>query len=85
MGPDSAVDVLYRRELNTSPGRRTELVELYRREHANPYLAAERGYIDDVIDPATTRTRPDPEPRDAGDQATGNPGPQTRQHPPVNL
>ena len=55
MGPDSAVDHLYRRELSSTPGRRAELVELYRREYANPYLAAERGYIDDVIEPATTR------------------------------
>jgi acetyl-CoA carboxylase carboxyltransferase component len=55
MGPDSAVDLLYRRELSATPGRRAELVDLYRREYANPYLAAERGYIDDVIEPATTR------------------------------
>jgi acetyl-CoA carboxylase carboxyltransferase component len=55
MGPDSAVDLLYRRELSAMPGRRPDLVEQYRREYANPYLAAERGYIDDVIDPGTTR------------------------------
>ena len=38
-----------------TPERRAELVELYRQDYANPYLAAERGYIDDVIDPASTR------------------------------
>lgn len=56
MGPDSAVDVLYAGQLaGASPGRRAELVESYRKDYANPYLAAERGYIDDVIEPATTR------------------------------
>ena len=56
MGPDSAVDLLYRAELaGAPPGRRAELVELYKEANANPYLAAERGYIDDVIDPADTR------------------------------
>ena len=56
MGPDSAVDVLYARQLKGAPPeRRAELVERYRQDYANPYLAAERGYIDDVIDPASTR------------------------------
>jgi acetyl-CoA carboxylase carboxyltransferase component len=56
MGPESAVDLLYRRELANAPAeRRSELVHLYKEVHANPYLAAERGYIDDVIDPASTR------------------------------
>jgi acetyl-CoA carboxylase carboxyltransferase component len=56
MGPDSAVDLLHRAELASAPpGRRAELVELYKEANANPYLAAERGYIDDVIDPAQTR------------------------------
>ncbi len=45
-----------RRQLaGATPERRAELVELYRQDYANPYLAAERGYIDDVIDPASTR------------------------------
>jgi acetyl-CoA carboxylase carboxyltransferase component len=58
MGPQGAVDIVYRRELAESadPGpRRAELVEEYTERFANPYLAAERGYIDDVIDPADTR------------------------------
>ena len=56
MGPESAVDLLYHRDLADAPaGRREELVGLYRETHANPYLAAERGFIDDVIDPASTR------------------------------
>jgi len=56
MGPESAVEVMYRAELAGAPsGRRAELVELYKQANANPYLAAERGYVDAVIDPADTR------------------------------
>jgi acetyl-CoA carboxylase carboxyltransferase component len=58
MGPQGAVDIVYRRELaeTTDPlARRAELVEEYTERFANPYLAAERGYVDDVIDPAETR------------------------------
>ncbi|MGH9106964.1 MAG: acyl-CoA carboxylase subunit beta [Acidimicrobiales bacterium] len=55
-GPESAVDLLYGAELAEAPqGRRTELVELYKQANANPWVAAERGYIDDVIEPASTR------------------------------
>jgi acetyl-CoA carboxylase carboxyltransferase component len=58
MGPQGAVEILYRRELAEAAdpvARRTELVEDYTARYANPYLAAERGYVDDVIDPADTR------------------------------
>jgi acetyl-CoA carboxylase carboxyltransferase component len=58
MGPQGAVDIVYRRELATSTdaaSRRAQLVEEYTERFANPYLAAERGYVDDVIDPAETR------------------------------
>jgi acetyl-CoA carboxylase carboxyltransferase component len=58
MGPQAAVEIVYRRELAESPDplrRRAELVEDYTERYANPYVAAERGYIDDVIDPADTR------------------------------
>jgi len=58
MGPQPAVEIIYRRELAETDdpvARRTELVEEYTERHANPYEAAERGYIDDVIDPAITR------------------------------
>ena len=58
MGPQGAVDIVYRRELATSSDpvpRRAQLVEEYTERFANPYLAAERGYVDDVIDPADTR------------------------------
>jgi len=58
MGPQGAVDIVYRRELAESADRgtrRAELVDEYTEKFANPYLAAERGYVDDVIDPADTR------------------------------
>jgi len=58
MDPQGAVDFLHRRELagrRDAAARRAELVEEYRARHLNPYLAAERGYVDDVIDPADTR------------------------------
>ncbi len=58
MGPQGAVEIVYRRELADSPdavARRSELVEEYTERYANPYVAAERGFVDDVIDPADTR------------------------------
>ena len=58
MGPQGAVEIVYRRELVDSPDpatRRAELVEDYAERYANPYVAAERGYVDAVIDPAETR------------------------------
>ena len=60
MGPQGAVEILHRRELAESENpqaRRDELVEDYIERYANPYIAAERGYIDDVIDPAETRRK----------------------------
>jgi acetyl-CoA carboxylase carboxyltransferase component len=58
MGPQGAVEILYRRDLAAAadpPARRAELVEEYTERYANPYVAAERGYVDDVISPADTR------------------------------
>ncbi|HYA57527.1 MAG TPA: acyl-CoA carboxylase subunit beta [Thermoplasmata archaeon] len=62
MGADGAVNILFRRELEQGTPeeqalRREHLMSQYRAEYLNPYLAAERGYIDDVIDPAETRAR----------------------------
>ncbi len=60
MGPDGAVAVLYRRELEASEdpaALKKELVKVYRDEIANPYIADEKGYIDEVIDPAVTRQK----------------------------
>jgi acetyl-CoA carboxylase carboxyltransferase component len=58
MGPQGAVEVVHRRELARSEDpvqRRQELVDEYIDRYANPYIAAERGFVDDVIDPADTR------------------------------
>jgi acetyl-CoA carboxylase carboxyltransferase component len=60
MGPQGAVEIVYRRELQQAAdptARRAQLVAEYTEKYANPYLAAERGFIDDVIDPADTRIR----------------------------
>ncbi len=60
MGPQGAVEILYRRELQTAAdpdARRAELVDEYTERFANPFVAAERGYVDDVIDPADTRRK----------------------------
>ncbi len=60
MGPKGAVNVLYREELaeaDDPDARRQELIDEYREEFANPYSAADRGFIDDVIEPAETRAR----------------------------
>jgi acetyl-CoA carboxylase carboxyltransferase component len=60
MGPQGAVEIVYRRELQQAAdpvARRAELIAEYTEKYANPYAAAERGYVDDVIDPAETRTK----------------------------
>ena len=60
MGPEGAVNILSRRELQkaTEPqALRAEKVEDFRRRFANPYVAAERGYVDAVIEPRETRPR----------------------------
>jgi len=60
MGPQGAVEIVYRRELQQAAdpiARRAELVQEYTEKYATPYAAAERGYIDDVIDPAETRQK----------------------------
>jgi propionyl-CoA carboxylase beta chain len=58
MGPEGAVNIVFRRELADAAdadARRAELIADYRETFANPYVAAERGYIDDVIEPRRTR------------------------------
>jgi len=60
MGPEGAVSILYKRELQKAedPKRlKKELAAKYRHEVANPYIADEKGYIDEVIDPADTRKK----------------------------
>jgi acetyl-CoA carboxylase carboxyltransferase component len=58
MGPQGAVNIIFRKEIETAAEpetRRAELIEEYTERFANPYIAAERGYVDDVIDPRDTR------------------------------
>jgi acetyl-CoA carboxylase carboxyltransferase component len=60
MGPDGAVNIIFRQELAEAQDpdkRRAELVAEYREKFANPYIAASRGFIDDVIEPRETRPR----------------------------
>ncbi|HSS74369.1 MAG TPA: acyl-CoA carboxylase subunit beta [Gaiellaceae bacterium] len=57
MGPEGAVNIVFRRELEVGmdAARREELISDYKARFANPYVAAERGYVDDVIEPRRTR------------------------------
>ncbi len=60
MGPESAVNVVFRKDLAAAADPdtcRAELIRRYRAELANPFVAASRGYLDDVIDPAESRAR----------------------------
>jgi propionyl-CoA carboxylase beta chain len=60
MGPEGAVNIIYRRDIASSPTpeeRRAKLIGDYKAHFANPYAAAERGYIDDVIIPHETRPK----------------------------
>jgi len=60
MGPEGAVNIIARTEIKEAEdpeARRAELLEDYRDKFANPYVAASRGYIDDVIEPHETRPR----------------------------
>jgi propionyl-CoA carboxylase beta chain len=58
MGPDAAVNIIFRNQLQSAEDRealRAQLVQDYKERFASPYAAAERGYLDDVIDPRETR------------------------------
>lgn len=60
MGPEGAVNIIFRKEIAAveDPDKhRAELVEEYRKKFAHPYIAASRGYIDDIIEPRYTRPR----------------------------
>jgi propionyl-CoA carboxylase beta chain len=60
MGPEGAVNIIFRQEItesDDSEARRDALVEEYREKFANPYVAAARGYVDDIIEPSDTRPR----------------------------
>jgi propionyl-CoA carboxylase beta chain len=60
MGPEGAVNILYKRELDAAAdpaALRAERVEEFRQKFANPYVAASRGFVDAVIKPRQTRSR----------------------------
>lgn len=60
MGPDGAVNIIFRNEITKAENKaetHKKLLEDYRAEFATPYKAAERGFVDDVIEPSTTRQR----------------------------
>ncbi len=60
MGPDGAANIIFKKEIDESAdpaATRKDKIEEYKRNFANPYKAAARGYVDDVIDPAETRAR----------------------------
>jgi acetyl-CoA/propionyl-CoA carboxylase carboxyl transferase subunit len=60
MGPQGAVNILYSDELDEADdpeARREELIDEYREEFANPYTAADKGFVDDVLEPPQTRPR----------------------------
>src|SRR5881296_1950534 len=60
MGSEGAVNVIFRKEIQQAAdpqAKRKELIAEYERRFANPYIAAERGYVDAVIEPADTRPR----------------------------
>jgi propionyl-CoA carboxylase beta chain len=60
MGPEGAVNIIHRRDISHSPTpeeRRAKLIDDYKARFANPYTAAERGYIDDVLIPHETRPK----------------------------
>jgi len=60
MGPEGAVDIVYKRELSKAANKeeeRQKLIEQFRDRFANPYVVAERGYVDAVIQPRETRKK----------------------------
>lgn len=60
MGPDGAANIIFRKEIAGAEdpvSARNQKIDEYRDKFSNPYVAASRGYVDDVIDPATTRIR----------------------------
>jgi acetyl-CoA carboxylase carboxyltransferase component len=60
MGPEGAVNVVFRHEISKAEdpvATKVELIKHYREDLANPYVAASRGYLDDVIDYSESRER----------------------------
>ena len=84
MGPDGAVNIIFRNELaeaDDPDARRAELIADYRERFANPYTAAERGYVDEVIEPRRTRPVLISALQTAITKRERRPAAQARQHP----
>ena len=86
MGPEGAVNIVFRKELEEAAdaeSRRAELVADYREQFANPYVAAERGYVDEVIEPRRTRPMLIDALKHVAHKARAAPAPKAREHPAV--
>ena len=84
MGPEGAVNIVFRKELEEADdpeARRAELIADYKERFANPYHAAERGYVDEVIEPRRTRPVLISALEDVADEARAAAEAQARQHP----
>jgi len=60
MGPEGAINIIYKRDIagaENPDAKRTELVDMYKEKFSNPYVAANRGYVDEVIEPRETREK----------------------------
>jgi acetyl-CoA carboxylase carboxyltransferase component len=60
MGPEGAANIIFRKDIANSDdpvAERSKKIQEYRDKFSNPYVAASRGYVDDVIEPSTTRIR----------------------------
>ena len=82
VGPEPAVNILYRTRLQEAAdpvAERAKLIAEYAERFANPYIAAARGYVDDVIDPRDTRCEGDPRARDAAHQDRHHAGQEAQQ------
>ena len=86
MGPEGAVNIIHRRDIAASPTpdeRREKLIDDYKARFANPYTAAERGYVDDVIIPHETRPKVIAALEALLTKREPGPAAQARQHPAV--
>jgi acetyl-CoA carboxylase carboxyltransferase component len=60
MGPHGAINIIFRKEISEAKDpqqKHNELVAEYRQKFASPYIAAQKGYIDEVIEPSETRPK----------------------------
>ena len=83
MGPEGAVNILYKRELEAAadPARaRAEKVAEFREKFANPYIAASRGFIDEIIRPRRDAPEADHGPPESREQARQEPAEEARQY-----